>query len=125
MKKHRTSFRRYLPALAVALAMGAGMARAESAAASKAMSRPPSPAAAALAQAAFAAPQPYAQALQSRMDGVVRTSVEQRFGARDNAVGEAGFLCGLLPHPDTTGAAAAFGHDPDGRFVGAKLRLAF
>lgn len=65
-------------------------------------------------------------ALQSpRIEGITRTSVEGRFGVRDTAVGEAGFLCGLLPHPDTAGAAAAFGHDPDGRFVGAKLRLAF
>ena len=58
-------------------------------------------------------------------EGIVRTSVEKRFGVRDTAVGEAGFLCGLLPHPDTSGAAAAYGHDPEGRFVGAKLRLSF
>ncbi len=65
-------------------------------------------------------------ALQSpRIEGITKTSVERRFGVRENAVGEAGFLCGLLPHPDTAGAAAAYGHDPDGRFVGAKLRLPF
>lgn len=58
-------------------------------------------------------------------EGVVRTSVQSRFGVSDKATGEAGFLCGLLPHPDTAGAAAAFGHDPDGRFVGAKFRLSF
>lgn len=62
---------------------------------------------------------------QPRIEGVAKTSVESRFGVRDAATGEAGFLCGLLPHPDTSGAAAAYGHDPDGRFVGAKLRLAF
>jgi hypothetical protein len=61
----------------------------------------------------------------ARIEGVTRTSVESHFGVRNDAVGEAGFLCGLLPHPDTAGAAAAFGHDPDGRFVGAKLRVAF
>ena len=65
-------------------------------------------------------------ALQSPLpEGIVRTSVETRFGVRDKAAGEAGFLCGLLPHPDTAGAAAAYGHDPDGRFVGAKLKLSF
>jgi hypothetical protein len=67
----------------------------------------------------------YAALQTPRIEGITRTSVEGRFGVREAAVGEAGFLCGLLPHPDTAGAAAAFGHDPDGRFVGAKLRLPF
>ncbi len=74
-------------------------------------------------------PQPsslrYATLASPLPEGIVRTSVESRFGVRDKASGEAGFLCGLLPHPDTAGAAAAFGHDPDGRFVGAKLKLSF
>jgi hypothetical protein len=60
-----------------------------------------------------------------RIEGVTKTSVETRFGVRDETTGEAGFLCGLLPHPDTAGAAAAYGYDPDGRFVGAKLRMSF
>jgi hypothetical protein len=57
--------------------------------------------------------------------GIARTSLETRFKGRDEASGEAGLLCGLQPHPDQAGAAAAFGHDPDGKFVGAKLKLSF
>ena len=85
-----------------------------------------------IVNAAAVAAKPQAQsslryaALHSALpEGIIRTSVEKRFGVRDTAVGEAGFLCGLLPHPDTSGAAAAYGHDPDGRFVGAKLKLSF
>ena len=78
-----------------------------------------------LAQPVGPSPLAYARSVKPRREGVTQTSVERRFGVRDDAVGEAGFLCGLLPHPDTSGAAAAYGHDPDGRFVGAKLRLAF
>ena len=55
----------------------------------------------------------------------MQTSIERRIGTHDDTVGEAGFLCGLLLHPDTNGAASAYGHDQDGRFVGAKLRVAF
>lgn len=57
--------------------------------------------------------------------GVAQTSVSGRLGRRDDATSEAGLLCGLEPHPDRAGAAAAFGHDPDGKFVGAKLKLSF
>ena len=78
-----------------------------------------------VAKPAPQSPLRYAAMHTARIAGITKTSVESRFGVGDQAKGEAGFLCGLLPHPDTSGAAAAFGHDPDGRFVGAKLRLAF
>lgn len=57
--------------------------------------------------------------------GVAQTSISSHIARRDDATSEAGLLCGLEPHPDRAGAAAAFGHDPDGKFVGAKLKLAF
>jgi hypothetical protein len=60
-------------------------------------------------------------------DGVARTSVDHRFArsGSDDYVGAAGLLCGLKPEADVHGAAAAFGADPDGKFVGAKLTIAF
>jgi hypothetical protein len=57
--------------------------------------------------------------------GIARTSLATAFRGREDASGEAGLLCGLQPHPDRAGAAAAFGHDPDGKFIGAKLKLSF
>ena len=54
--------------------------------------------------------------------GVARTAVDHRFA--DALTGSLGFLCGL--HGETyQGAAAMRGSDPDGRFLGAKLSLAF
>lgn len=54
--------------------------------------------------------------------GVARTSVERQ---ADGVTGSAGLLCGLKPSADTSGAAAARGYDPDGKFVGARLALRF
>jgi hypothetical protein len=53
------------------------------------------------------------------------TSVDRKFGARDDLTGSLGFLCGRQPEHTEAGGAAAFGSDPHGRFVGAKLSLAF
>jgi hypothetical protein len=60
-------------------------------------------------------------------EGVARTSVDHRFArdGSDDYVGAAGLLCGLKPGADLHGAAAAYGSDPDGKFVGAKLTLVF
>ena len=58
------------------------------------------------------------------VEGVAQTAVDHRFGA-GGLVGSAGFLCGLHPGPDNNGAATAYGYDPQGRFVGAKLSIAF
>lgn len=67
----------------------------------------------------------YASRATPRIEGVSQTSVGTRFSRSGDVAGDAGFLCGLMPNADTAGAAAARGHDPDGRFVGAKLKFAF
>jgi hypothetical protein len=54
-----------------------------------------------------------------------RTAVERHFAKRDDLTGSFGFLCGLQPGHADSGAAAAYGSDPHGRFVGAKFSLAF
>jgi hypothetical protein len=67
----------------------------------------------------------YAGAPQPRIPGVARTSVDRRFDDQ-GVVGSLGFLCGLEPGAERRGGAAATrGYDPSGRFVGAKLRMAF
>ncbi len=54
--------------------------------------------------------------------GIAKTAVDHHFA--DRLTGSLGFLCGL--HGETyQGAAAMRGSDPDGRFLGAKLSLAF
>ena len=55
--------------------------------------------------------------------GIARTSVDHRFDG--DAVGSFGYLCGLNPGQKMTGAAGAAGYDPMGKFLGAKLSLAF
>jgi hypothetical protein len=54
-----------------------------------------------------------------------RTAVDHRFSRRDNITGSIGFLCGLQPGHTEAGGAAAYGGDPHGRFLGAKLSFAF
>jgi hypothetical protein len=54
-----------------------------------------------------------------------RTAVERHFAKRDDLTGSFGFLCGLQPGHTESGAAAAYGSDPHGRFVGAKFSIAF
>jgi hypothetical protein len=54
-----------------------------------------------------------------------RTAVERRLTRRDDLTGSFGFLCGLQPGHTESGAAAAYGSDPHGRFVGAKFSIAF
>jgi hypothetical protein len=65
-----------------------------------------------------------AAALALRRAGIARTSVDRRL-AGDDLLGSFGFLCGLQPGAGRSGAAAARGVDPTGRFLGAKLSLAF
>jgi hypothetical protein len=67
---------------------------------------------------------PYRQTQASRIPGVATTSVDHSF-ARGGLVGSAGFLCGLHPGQGRDGAAAAYGFDPQGRFLGARISLAF
>lgn len=52
-------------------------------------------------------------------------SVEGRFTSAGNLVGSLGFLCGREPGHGDTGSAAAFGYDPHGRFLGAKVSYGF
>lgn len=59
-----------------------------------------------------------------RIPGVAKTAIDHAFDP-DGVTGSLGFLCGLNPGNAKDGAAAARGYDPTGRFVGAKLRLAF
>jgi hypothetical protein len=56
--------------------------------------------------------------------GIARTSVDHRF-EDEGAVGSAGYLCGLQPGEKMYGAAGAAGYDPMGKFLGAKLSVAF
>jgi hypothetical protein len=58
-----------------------------------------------------------------RMDGIATTSVSRQVAT--NATGFAGFICGLQPAVGHSGASAAYGDDPHGRFVGAKLSVSF
>ena len=55
--------------------------------------------------------------------GVARTSVELQ--PADGVSGAFGFLCGLKPGTEKSGAAAAHGYDPTGRFVGARVSFRF
>jgi hypothetical protein len=110
--------------LALALALGA--------CAGAAQAGPPE----ALRAAAFAPLQPQAPAPRpdltpvvrladappARPAGVARTSLDAAF-ARDRAAASVGFLCGLDERRDQAGGMDAFGADPQGRFVGARLTL--
>jgi hypothetical protein len=95
--------------------------------------QPPSPQASPVAgQAAvdLSGPKPatiraYAETVAMREAGIARTSVDKRFSEDDKVMGSLGFLCGLQPTALDKGSAAAYGVDPQGRFVGAKLKLAF
>ena len=64
------------------------------------------------------------EAAALRAAGIARTSVDPRFASED-VEGSFGFLCGLQSGQTDHGAAAVRGFDPQGRFVGAKLKLAF
>lgn len=59
----------------------------------------------------------------ARTPGVARTAIDRRLDGE--ATASLGFMCGLQPGTDRYGAGAAHGYDPTGRFVGAKLSLAF
>jgi len=67
---------------------------------------------------------PYAKAYALRTAGIAQTSVDRRLGPGE-VNGALGLLCGRQPDVGMSGAAAASGYDPDGKFVGAKLSLAF
>lgn len=60
------------------------------------------------------------QALESAV--FAKTAVDHRVGG---ATASAGLLCGRMPGHADSGMAGAYGVDPHGRFVGAKLSFAF
>jgi hypothetical protein len=53
------------------------------------------------------------------------TAVGHQFDRNDKVTGSLGFLCGRQPSHADEGGGAAYGVDPHGRFVGAKLAFAF
>jgi len=60
-----------------------------------------------------------------RIPGVAKTAVDHSFDD-PGVTGSLGFLCGLEAGAERQfGAAAVRGYDASGRFVGAKLRVAF
>lgn len=60
-----------------------------------------------------------------RIPGVAKTAVDHSFDD-PGVTGSLGFLCGLEAGAERQfGSAAARGYDASGRFVGAKLRVAF
>ncbi|WP_309604911.1 hypothetical protein [Phenylobacterium sp.] len=63
-----------------------------------------------------------ANAMQSAV--FARTAVEHRFSRRQDITGSLGLLCGLQPGHTESGGGA-YGSDPHGRFVGARLSFAF
>ena len=64
----------------------------------------------------------YAQAPAPLPRGVARTAIERRQGGLSGGVG---VLCGIQPSADDSGPGRARGYNTEGRFVGAKLGLAF
>lgn len=64
---------------------------------------------------------PYAEAYALRTAGVAKTAVSE---TDDEITRSLGFLCGIQPGQKPTGAAAARGYDPSGRFIGYKLSVA-
>ena len=55
--------------------------------------------------------------------GVAKTDVDKRIS--DGLSGSLGFLCGMHSSVGEDGASTMRGVDPEGRFLGAKLSLAF
>jgi hypothetical protein len=111
-------------ALGMGLAVGllAGAAQAE--APSQALAQAVLPGLAAAPAVKLSLDPRSAEAHALKRAGIARTAIEGRL-ARDDLTGALGFLCGIQPGADRNGVAAARGVDPSGRFVGAKLSLAF
>lgn len=76
-----------------------------------------------LTQPAAAFTPRYSHAPEARIPGIAKTAIDHRYD--EGVVGSLGFLCGLDQGAERKGAAAVRGTDQTGRFVGAKLRLAF
>ena len=67
---------------------------------------------------------PVAKTPAIRVITMLTTAVDHQFAPR-GLVGSAGLLCGLKPTADDHGLMSSHIPDKDGKFVGAKLSLAF
>lgn len=112
-----------LAALAATLAFAAGAAHAQSLA-EAVFARPATAPAAAASGPAISVRLADPDGEAPLPPGVARTAVDHRF-AKDGAMASVGFLCGLDSRVEQGGAMRAYGDDPQGRFVGAKLHIAF
>ena len=110
-----------VPIVAAACALAlAGAARAEPVRLD--LTPAPKADAAAALNAAVLAPDRQEHALPA--PGLARTSIDRRFD-RDRASGAIGFLCGRPDSLDERAKSQAYGADPQGRFLGARLSFAF
>jgi hypothetical protein len=64
---------------------------------------------------------PYAEAYALRTAGIAKTAVSEK---DEDITRSLGFLCGIQPGQKPTGAAAARGYDPSGRFIGYQMSIA-
>jgi hypothetical protein len=108
----------FAAALFAAALAAAGSAQARPALEAAAFARPPADSPAVKLSLGPEAAEAYAL----KRAGIARTAVEHR---SDDVTGAIGFLCGRQDAAERTGAAAARGDDPHGRFLGAKLTLSF
>ena len=108
--------------IGLALALFAGAAQAE--APSQALAQAVRPDLARTPAVKLSLDPKSAEAHALKRAGIARTAVDRRLSVED-LTGYLGFLCGIQPGAERNGAAAARGVDPSGRFVGAKLSLAF
>ena len=115
----------HMKALGLALAVGfaASAAQAQPMAPSQALAQAVRPDLARAPAVALTLDPRSAETHALKRAGIARTAIDRRLD--DDVTGALGFLCGIQPGADRNGAAAARGVDPSGRFVGAKLSLAF
>lgn len=112
------------PGLALAIGLAAGSAHAQAISPSQALAQAVRPDLARTPVVALSLDPKSAETHALKRAGIARTAVDARLSG-DDLTGALGFLCGIQPGADRNGVAAARGVDPTGRFVGAKLSLAF
>lgn len=123
MRRRRTPFA--VAGLLVLALAGTARAGASTDALNAAVRAAPPAAAPEAAKGRVLLPDAYAEAYALRSRGLARTAIDGRIDPDEDVTGALGFLCGLQPGARRSGAAAARGVDPTGRFLGAKLSLAF
>lgn len=111
-------------AIGLGLALLAGAAQAQAVAPSQALAQAVRPDLARTPAVKLSLDPKSEEAHALKRAGIARTAVDRKLSG-DDLMGYLGFLCGIQPGADRNGAAAARGVDPSGRFVGAKLSLAF